>query len=93
MTRPISKGTILAIVFGIIVLAVIIYQTLGLQQYECEVCVELDGRTKCVTTKGQDEKQAVQTAQESACSFISSGRAETIRCSQKPPTSASCKRL
>ncbi len=93
MSRPMSKGTILAIVFGIVVLAIIIYQTLGLRQYECEVCVELDGRTKCVTTKGQDEQQAMQTAKDSACSFISNGRAETIRCSQKPPTSTNCKHL
>jgi len=93
MSRPISKGTILAIVFGIIVLAVIIYQTMGLRQYECEVCVELDGRTKCVTTRGEDEKQSMQTAQESACSFISSGRTDTIRCSQKAPTSTNCKHL
>lgn len=93
MSRPMSKGTILAIVFGIIVLAIIIYQTLGLRQYECEVCVELDGRAKCVTTKGPDETQAMQTAKDSACSFISTDRAETIRCNQKPPTKMNCKHL
>lgn len=93
MSRPISKGTIFAIVFGIIVLAVIIYQTLGLRQYECEVCVELDGRSKCVTTKGEDEQQSMQAAKESACSMISTGRTDTIRCSQKAPTSTNCKHL
>lgn len=93
MSRPLSKGTILAIVFGIIMLAVIIYQTAGLRQFECEVCVELDGRTKCITAKGQDEQQAMSTAKDSACSFIANGRAETIRCSQKPPTNVNCKHL
>ena len=88
-----SKGTILAIVFAILLLAVIIYQTMGLRQYECEVCVELDGRTQCVTVKGESEQQAMQTAKDSACSFVSSGRDETIRCSQKPPVSVKCKHL
>ena len=93
MSRPISKGTLLAIVFAIIVLAIIILQTMGLRQVECEVCMELDGRTKCVTVKGENERQAMQTAQESACSYISNGRAESIRCSQSAPTKVQCKHL
>jgi hypothetical protein len=93
MSRPLSKGTILAIAFAVFMLAVIIYETVGLRQVQCEVCVELDGRTKCVTTKGEDEQQAMQTAKDGACSFISNGRTETIRCSQKQPTSVSCKKL
>ena len=93
MKRPISKAVILGILFSIFLLGVIIYQTLGLRQYECEVCVELDGRTKCVNVKGATGDQATQTARDSACSFISNGRNETIRCTQKAPTSVKCKHL
>ena len=93
MDRKLSKGTILAIVFGLVVLGVIIYQTMGLRQVECEVCMELDGRTKCVTVRGEDEVQAMQTAKDSACSFVSSGRTETIRCNGSAPTSTKCKKL
>jgi hypothetical protein len=93
MRRPLSKGTIVAILFGIFLLAVIIYQTLGLGQYECEVCMEFEGRTKCLTVKGESEQQAVQTAKDNACSFITNGRAEVFRCSQTPPASVSCKHL
>ena len=93
MRRPLSKGTILAIVFGIIVLAVIIYNSMGLKQVECEVCMELDGRSKCVTVRGENEQTAMQTAKESACSFITSGRTESIRCNGQAPAKVECKHL
>ena len=93
MARPISKGTILAIVFGIIVLAVIIYNSMGLKQVECEVCMELDGRSKCVTVRGENEQTAMQTAKENACSFISNGRTDTIRCNGQAPAKVECKHL
>ena len=93
MKLPISKAAIVGILFGLLVLGVIIYQTLGLRQYECEVCVELNGRTKCMAVKGENEQQAMQTAKDSACSFIANGRDENIRCSQQAPVSVKCKHL
>jgi len=88
-----SKGTILAIVFGILILGVIIFQTMGLRQYECEVCMELDGRSKCMTVKGESEQQAMSTAKDNACALISNGRDELIRCTQQQPIRAACKHL
>ena len=93
MLRTISKGTLLAIVFGVIMLAVIIYQTMGLRQVECEVCMELDGRSKCVSVKGENDEQAMQTAKDSACSFITNGRTEAIQCNRSAPTKVECKHL
>ncbi len=93
MKRPISKAAIVGILFAAFVLAVIIYQTMGLRQYECEVCVELDGRTNCKKVKGENEQDATQTAKDNACAEIASGRTETIRCSQSAPTNIKCKHL
>jgi hypothetical protein len=93
MKLPISKAALLGILFGLLVLGVIIYQTLGLRQYQCEVCVEMNGQTKCVAVKGESEQQALQTAKDSACSFVSNGRDENIRCTEKPPVSVKCKHL
>jgi hypothetical protein len=76
-----------------VILGVIIYQTMGLRQVECEVCMELDGRKKCLAVKGVDDQQAIQTAKENACSFITNGRAESFRCSQTPPASVKCQPL
>ena len=93
ISRPLSKPALAGILFALIVLALIVYQTLGMRQYECEVCMEFDGRTKCLAVKAQEEQQAIQTAKDNACSFLAIGRAESFRCGQTPPASTRCKHL
>ena len=91
--RPFPKAAIAGILFAAVVLAVILYQTMHLEQFECEVCMEFEGRKKCLTVQGESEEQAVQTAKDNACSFITNGRAEGFRCGQTPPVSSACKHL
>ena len=93
MPRSISKATLAGIVLAVLLLGLIIYETLTLRQYECEVCMEFEGRSKCLTVKAESEQQAVQTAKDNACSFITDGRAEGFRCSQTPPASVRCRHL
>ena len=93
MSRPLSKGTLIGIVFGVLFLRAIIYQTLGMRQYECEVCVEFDGQTKCLSVKAESEQQAIQTGRDNACSFLTGNRAESFRCSQTPPATFRCQQL
>jgi len=80
-------------VFAIVFVVFIIYETVGRPQYECEVCVEFEGSTKCLTVRGDDEQVAMQTGKENACSFITNGRAEGFRCSGTPPASVQCRRM
>ena len=91
--RSLSKVALAAIFFALLLFGLIIYQTMNLGQTECAVCVEFEGREKCLTVKGENEQQAIQTAKDNACSFITSGRAETFRCSDTPPASVQCKPL
>ena len=91
--KSFPKAAVAGILFTAVILAVIFYQTMHLEQYECEVCMEFEGRKKCLTVQAESEQQAMQTAKDNACSFITSGRAENIRCTQSPPASAQCKRL
>jgi hypothetical protein len=91
--RPFPKAALAGIVFAAVVLAAILYQTFNLKQYECEVCMEFEGRKKCLTVEGESEEQAMQTAKDNACSFITNGRAESVRCSQTPPASTKCRHL
>ena len=91
--RSLSKPAIVGILFAVFLLGLILYQTLGLRQVECEVCVDFEGRTKCLTVKGEDDSQAIQTAKDNACSFLTTGRSESFRCSQTPPASTRCKHL
>ena len=91
--RPFPKAAIIGIVFAAVILAVIFYETMHLEKYECAVCVDFEGGNKCLTVQGESEQQATQTAKDNACSFITNGRAENIRCSQTPPASVQCKPL
>jgi len=93
MNRPISKAAIVGIVFALFFLALIIYETFGQKQVECEICMEFEGRSKCLTVRGETEQQAMQTAKDNACSYITSGRSEGFRCGQAPPASVRCQGL
>ena len=91
--RPFPKAAVAGVLFTAVVLAAILYLTFNLKQYECEVCMEFEGKKKCLTVQGQTEDQTMQTAKENACSFITNGRAEGIRCGQTPPASTTCRHL
>lgn len=91
--RPISKPVIVGILFAIGLFGLILYQTLGMRQVECEVCMEFEGRTKCLTVRGQDEAQATQTAKDNACSYVTVGRAEAFRCAAMPPATTRCRQM
>ena len=81
------------IVFGVLLFGVILYQTVAIRQVECNVCVDFEGRTKCLRVRGEDEEQAIQTGKDNACSFVTVGRAEAFRCSGMPPASIECRPL
>jgi hypothetical protein len=85
-----NKAAIITVIFGMVVLGIIARETMSLRQVECEVCMEFEGRRKCLLVKGESEENAMQTAKDNACSFITEGRAEGFRCSATPPASVEC---
>jgi hypothetical protein len=85
-----NKTTLIAIVFGLIVLGVIIYSTMNLQQYSCEVCITYRGQNNCSTAAGTSQEEATRTATDVACAPISNGMTESIQCSNMPPKSVNC---
>jgi hypothetical protein len=87
------KATVITLLFALAMGGIIIYETISLRQVECEVCMEFEGRRKCLLVKGESEENAVQTAKDNACSFITNGRAEGFRCSATPPASVNCMTL
>ena len=82
-----SKVTLVAILFGLAVLALIVSSTMDLRQYSCEVCVTFNGRTNCAKASGTSEEEAQRTAQDTACATISGGMTESIQCSNAVPDS------
>jgi len=91
--RPISKPAMAGVVFAVLLFGVILYQTMSIRQVECNVCVDFEGRTKCLLVRGEDEEQAIQTGKDNACSFVTVGRAEAFRCAGMLPSSTECKPL
>ena len=85
-----SKTTLLSLLFGLLVLGLLIYSTMGLQQYSCEVCVTYDGATNCSIARAPTSKEATRTATDVACAPISSGMTESIQCSNTIPDSVEC---
>lgn len=78
----------LALVFGFA--ALLLYSTLSTQRVECEACVTFNGRTNCAKASGADERQALETAVNTACGTIAQGMDESIRCAGLPPERPRC---
>ena len=82
-----SKPVLAAVIFIGLVLAAVVYSSLGLRQYTCEVCMEFQGRTNCATASGTTQEEAQRTATDTACATISAGMTESIQCSRTLPAS------
>ncbi len=65
----------------------LLYSSLSLRKFSCEVCVEFRGQTVCRTAAGATQEEAQRTAVELACAVLSSGRTESMRCNETPPKS------
>ena len=72
-------------------LGFIIYSATGLDQVDCEVCIEFHGRTSCQRAAGTNREEAMRTASSIACTQLASGRTENIACERTPPKSVTCK--
>jgi hypothetical protein len=83
-----SKPLKLVIAAGIVLLlGVIVYSTLSLARYECEVCVTFKGRSACRVAAGATREETIRTATDNACAFLASGRTDSMACGRTPPTS------
>ena len=82
-----SKTTVVSILFLLAVLGVLVYSTLDLQGYSCEVCITFNGRTNCAKASGTTREEAQRTATDTACAPITGGMSETIGCSNTTPDS------
>ena len=84
MKKP---AVILGIAFAAAVLAVLIFTTIGTNQFRCEVCITFNDRKACRTAGASTEAQAVRTATENACAQIASGVTDSMACESTPPVS------
>jgi hypothetical protein len=74
----------------LVFLAGMLFATFGQGNAECEVCVDFNGRSDCRTVTAPDRDQAIQQATATACTTISSGVTESMKCNRTPPRVARC---
>lgn len=82
-----SKTTLVSILFLLLVFGAVVYSTLDLQGYSCEVCITFNGRSNCAKASGTSREEAQRTATDTACAPITAGMSETIACSNTAPDS------
>ncbi|MGH9340405.1 MAG: hypothetical protein ACRD1R_12650 [Acidobacteriota bacterium] len=70
--------------------AYVVYSSLTISRFRCEVCMEFRGQTACRSAIGATEEEARRAAIDNACAQLVSGVTDTIACSQTPPSSVSC---
>jgi len=83
----VKKTIILGIAFIAVVLAVLVYTTIGNNRYRCEVCMVYGGRQACRTAAASTEEHAERTARENACAEIASGVTDSMACENRQPAS------
>ncbi len=80
----------IGILLGVVFLGALIAVTLRESRSECEVCVEFDGRSACNTSSAGSREDAIAQATSSACSRVSGGVTDGIRCGSRPPVTVRC---
>ena len=68
----------------------VVYASMARVGYQCEVCVEFNGRMECRSGAGATEEEATTVAQTSACGTLAGGMAESIMCSRVVPQRLQC---
>ena len=82
MKKP---GVWITLLFGLALIAVLLYSTMGLRKHRVEVCVEFRGRQSCRIASGATKEDALRTATDNACALISAGMTDSIACGNTPP--------
>ena len=85
-----KKTVLLAIVFVVVVLAVLVYTTMGTSRYRCEVDVIFHGKQARGIAAASTQEQAERTATENACAQIVSGVTDSMACENTQTKQAFC---
>jgi hypothetical protein len=71
-------------------LAFMAYDLSSQGEFECNVCMEFNGRTECRLGSGATRSEAIQAGQTPACQLLASGVTQSFQCSGTPPISVQC---
>lgn len=88
--RSSRKLGIIVTLILVAILVLVVLSSPGQGAVTCEVCITFGGRTQCRAASAAEREDAVRTATDNACTFLSAGMTESMRCSRTPPDSVSC---
>jgi len=77
----------IAILFAVVVVAVIAYSSFRSQPFRCRVCITFKGQSDCRTASAQNQMEAQRTATVAACAQLSGGVIESNQCENTRPDS------
>jgi hypothetical protein len=86
------KSTLATVVVLAPVVAVVVYSSFTVSEYECEVCITFEGRDACRVVKAAEEREALRGAIDNACAQLASGVTDSMRCTRTEPRKAGCRR-
>lgn len=85
-----KKTKVLATLGFVLLLAYIVYSSMGLSKVSCEVCINFRGSTDCRTAQGATAEEAQRTATSVACTLLTSDMTESIACGNTPSVKLMC---
>ena len=85
-----KRALIPALIFVALVVMLVLELTTK-SGLECRVCISFQGRRECATARADDEHQARVEAQGSACSLLTSGVSQAMKCPRMVPDEVVCK--
>jgi hypothetical protein len=89
MRKPFRLAIGIAIVLAFF--GYLFWSTLTAQAAECHVCVQFRGNQNCADASAADQKEAIRSAQNTACGPIAQGMDQSIACNNTPPAVAQCR--
>lgn len=87
------KSTLATVAVLAPVIGFVVYSSFFVSEYECEVCIDFEGRRNCRTVKAATEEEALRGAIDNTCAQLAGGVTDTMRCSRTAPSKADCRPL
>jgi hypothetical protein len=85
-----KQGILVLLVAGAFA-ALAFYQLQAEGAFECEACVEIDGRRACGTVAAPTRDEARARAVSHACGIVTTGVTRTLACERGVPASLVCR--
>lgn len=95
MARPrrTSRNLVAALVVLVPIVFFVVYSSFQVSRIECEVCMSFEGKDVCRAASAANREEALRSATDNACAFLTSGMTSSIRCQRLRPVKEECRSL